>query len=558
MTAAPVKTDFPDSSQSPWTNPDNGLTYEWNGWGWDLVIEEVPETDKEPPSGSAFTFTFAVCLSSDFDSANGQILLGLGGVTDDFSLPLQTLQSFQWTEKDINGFTTPEWRDDWDVHIYAEDASAQERGGVTLGWRSASSNGRSTAGICEDNVNSSITILEEGALVQLVFTPKGVEPEGRLSPLRYRYKAVAYDDFTDRDGTIGIGIGAEDGSDGLTHEVLIALSAINWPEADLAGNVAPGFSDEHEILICAADKDTGKEGTYRVLLKEGGQRGHRQGFVKTDTWYTDFNSPKIKLGSDIELIFIPVAKAALEDNRVQINEGVPGEPWEQGDLYFDVKEDELTLYIYVGDDWAPAAPPVSLDGIYSDIYSLQEVANDVKKQLAYQTIEAQKADTKILELEEDVASLDKRIEEIEIPEVENLDSLKKRIHDLETKLLWYEKYEKAPAVVAWRWQGKAASTQSTQMRWDDSKFLYVSHTPSVGNCRKLAHDKWNEKQAHDFGGGLMSFWVYRDQKWYQTMILHIKKYRVNYNGWFQFEYSYRHGEEPNDNEQTYVSMSGMF
>ena len=34
-----------------------------------------------------------------------------------------------------------------------------------------------------------------------------------------------------------------------------------------------------------------------------------------------------------------------------------------GRLWFDSSEDDLTLYIYYGDEWIPAAPPVSLDGI---------------------------------------------------------------------------------------------------------------------------------------------------------------------------------------------------
>ena len=101
-----------------------------------------------------------------------------------------------------------------------------------------------------------------------------------------------------------------------------------------------------------------------------------------------------------------------EDCGVEISEGLPDEPWEEGDLYFDVSDDELTLYIYLGTDWAPAAPPVSLDGIENDILSLQDVANDVKKQLAYQTLEAQKADLKILDLEESTKALEKTTEEL--------------------------------------------------------------------------------------------------------------------------------------------------
>ena len=269
MTQAPTKTTFPDSSQSPWENPDNGLTYEWNGWGWDIAASDDPADPDEP------------------------------------------------------------------------------------------------------------------------------KPEG----LRYRYKAVNYGDFADEAGTIGIGTGPDDGD--VDVAPLIALSALNFSAPDLAGSTSPGFSEnEHELFICGLDKDTGAEGTFRVELKDGGQRGHRKGFVNANSWYSTPNAINIEVGSEIELIFAPIAKKALEDSGVEVHEGLPDGPYEEGDLYFDTTDDELTLYIYVGSDWVPAAPPVSLDGIQNDIFSLQEVANDVKRQLAYQTVEAQKADTKILDLEE--------------------------------------------------------------------------------------------------------------------------------------------------------------
>ena len=561
MTALQTKTQFPDPAESPWENPSNGLTYEWNGWGWDIVTPEDPaDPDKEEsPAGSAFTFTFSVCKEADF-SDDGSIFFELSHQKDDFSLPLQTANLIKYGAKDINGSTTPLIKDGWDLHIYAEDVSSNDRGGATLGWRTASTakdEDRTAIGIVQDSINSSITKIEEGSLVQLIFTPKSAEDSLKPEGLRYRYKAVNYGDYADKAGTIGIGTGPDDGD--LDVASLIALSAINFEAPDLAGSSSPGFSEnEHEIFICALDKDTGAEGTFRVELKDGGQRGYRKGFVNATSWYSTGKNINIELGSEIELIFAPIPKAALEDSGVEVHEGLPDEPYEEGDLYFDTTDDELTLYIYVGDDWVPAAPPVSLDGIQNDVFSLQEAANDVKRQLAYQTIEAQKADTKILDLEEGVADLNKKVDAIEVPEVENLDALKKRISSLESRLNLYEKYERAPATVAWKWKGKQSSTSGFEMRWDNSKFLYISHTPWVGTCRKLDHGKWNEGQAHDINGGLMSFWVYRDELWHQTAIFHIKKYRLNYNGWFQFEYSWWTGQEPETDEATYVSMSGMF
>ena len=41
MTATPAKTAFPtDPAASPWTHPETGKVYEWNGWGWDLQDEQ--------------------------------------------------------------------------------------------------------------------------------------------------------------------------------------------------------------------------------------------------------------------------------------------------------------------------------------------------------------------------------------------------------------------------------------------------------------------------------------------------------------------------------------
>ena len=44
----------------------------------------------------------------------------------------------------------------------------------------------------------------------------------------------------------------------------------------------------------------------------------------------------------------------------------------EGQLWWSTEDDELTLYIRVGDDWVPAAPPVSLDGLTADIAGVQD------------------------------------------------------------------------------------------------------------------------------------------------------------------------------------------
>ena len=62
----------------------------------------------------------------------------------------------------------------------------------------------------------------------------------------------------------------------------------------------------------------------------------------------------------------------LGNSKVTVAE-FPPEDAEIGDLYFCNEESDLTLYIYLSeaDGWVPAAPPVSLDGIQSEISELQ-------------------------------------------------------------------------------------------------------------------------------------------------------------------------------------------
>ena len=373
MTQTPTKTQFPDPAESPWENPDNGLTYKWNGWGWDIATSDDPADPDEP------------------------------------------------------------------------------------------------------------------------------KPEG----LRYRYKAVNYGDFADVAGTIGIATGPDDGD--VDTAPLIALSAINFDAPDLAGSASPGFSEnQHELFICALDKDTGVEGTFRVQLKDGGQKGHRKGFVNANSWYSTPDNINIEVGSEIELIFAPIAKAALEDSGVEIHEGLPDEPYEEGDLYFDVSDDELTLYIYVGGDWVPAAPPVSLDGIENDLLSLQEANNDVKRQLAYHTVEAQKTDLKILDLEESTKALEKTTEElhenqeahaaqIDYNARENT-KLRSRIGDVEHTVQSLEG-SSPRRVFRFEWMGFGQSKPQNQAEFDQRKGKAWSEYSS--------EDKWINIHAEDQDGNLL-------------------------------------------------------
>ena len=144
------------------------------------------------------------------------------------------------------------------------------------------------------------------------------EVENKTAPLRYRYKAVNYNDFADEAGTIGLAVGEADGSSGLDPSIpMIALSAIVWPLYDLNGNSAKGFEpNSFEIFIHSADKDSGRAITYRVDLKEGGQRGYRRGFVVGNGWYSDSDNIYIEAGADVELIFLPTHPKILDIDKL--------------------------------------------------------------------------------------------------------------------------------------------------------------------------------------------------------------------------------------------------
>ena len=65
------------------------------------------------------------------------------------------------------------------------------------------------------------------------------------------------------------------------------------------------------------------------------------------------------------------------DDFIVITDDNPPDPAQIGDLWYDTKPDELTLYLYTGTEWVPAAPPVSLDGINATIDAALIVQNDL-------------------------------------------------------------------------------------------------------------------------------------------------------------------------------------
>ena len=70
-----------------------------------------------------------------------------------------------------------------------------------------------------------------------------------------------------------------------------------------------------------------------------------------------------------------------DDFLVEVGDTPPDEP-KEGDLWWDSSPDSLTLFVYEGTAWVPAAPPVSLDGINATIEAALIVQNDLLARVA--------------------------------------------------------------------------------------------------------------------------------------------------------------------------------
>ena len=88
---------------------------------------------------------------------------------------------------------------------------------------------------------------------------------------------------------------------------------------------------------------------------------------------------------------------SVDDFLVIIDDNPP-DPAKIGDLWYDSKPDELTLYIYTGAEWVPAAPPVSLDGINATIDAALIVQNDLLARVQAGETEQRKIQISIEEL----------------------------------------------------------------------------------------------------------------------------------------------------------------
>ena len=92
--------------------------------------------------------------------------------------------------------------------------------------------------------------------------------------------------------------------------------------------------------------------------------------------------------------WIVKAFRSTDDFLVTLDDDAPDEP-KKGDLWFDTKADELTLYLYTGTEWVPASPPVSLDGIEAQINDALIIQDDLLGRVAAGESKQQQIETTI-------------------------------------------------------------------------------------------------------------------------------------------------------------------
>ena len=106
----------------------------------------------------------------------------------------------------------------------------------------------------------------------------------------------------------------------------------------------------------------------------------------------------------------------LREQDVAVSDSVPRPPHQTGQLWFCTNPEDLTLYVYDGAVWVPAAPPVSLDGIEASIANVDAELLKVNANIAMNKRELDEAvldvredqerqDHQILELEEEIEAL---------------------------------------------------------------------------------------------------------------------------------------------------------
>ena len=145
---------------------------------------------------------------------------------------------------------------------------------------------------------------------------------------------------------------------GLATEQYVDDSIAAIPPTDLSDYAKTEYvDDEIEAAGDAAEKYTD---AAIAKLPPGMKAGGKTGQILAKKTDVDYVTEWIDANS----------------GSVSVQETPPVNP-DTGALWFDSKEAALTLYLFTGIEWVPAAPPVSLDGINATINAALDVQNDL-------------------------------------------------------------------------------------------------------------------------------------------------------------------------------------
>ena len=168
----------------------------------------------------------------------------------------------------------------------------------------------------------------------------------------------------------------------------------------------------------------------------------------------------------------------------------PGTP-QTGELWYCTDEKYLTLFVYTGTTWAAAAPPVSLDGIESNVFELQENVQYIQKNMT--PFEAhQELYGKHEVLEATQAEQDEKLNELGSSTSNNSD----RLDEIDEK---FEELDRTLAVGKWRFLSTSSSSnpQNGQFTltapdgtqpvrtWQQVAFAAISKVDSAGVTHEI-------------------------------------------------------------------------
>ena len=84
---------------------------------------------------------------------------------------------------------------------------------------------------------------------------------------------------------------------------------------------------------------------------------------------------------------------------------------ETGSLWFNNAADELTLYVFDGTDWIPAAPPVSVEGIEQRVSYLEPLVQGQQQRLGMLSENAVTTEKRLNQLDQAESQLEAKVEE---------------------------------------------------------------------------------------------------------------------------------------------------